>query len=69
MRDFKNIPKKYTGEGKNLDEAIRKAVKLAEKDITYADGAIKWKVIDVFGEVGGFISFKYKVTIEVMPFQ
>ena len=69
MRGFKNMPKKYTGEGKKLDDAIRNAVKLAEKDIKYADGAIKWKVIDIFGEVGGFFSFKYKVTIEVIPFQ
>jgi len=56
--------KRVTGQGKNLSEALNKAIQLAEKTITVPDGTCKWKLIEISGETGGFLI--YKVTIELL---
>lgn len=59
--------KQYNAEGKSLTDALNKAIKLAEKDISYVDGTIHWKLVEIGGFVGGFApTTVYRVTIEAL---
>ena len=54
MMDSRKTKKRFSGEGKDLNSALRDAIRKLSKVDAAPDDTIKWRLVEIKGEIGGF---------------